>query len=103
MVFSSHPLVTANLNVLWINPLNLVAAFLIWVKPLRKIMFVCGILNLGLLAATLITFSLSIQSFNLAAFPIIVLLMLRSAHWVDTIKKKIFRNKEVTIDNFKQS
>ena len=103
MVFSSHPLVTANLNVLWINPLNLVAAFLIWVKPLRKIMFVCGILNLGLLAATLITFSLSIQSFNLAAFPIIVLLILRSAHWVDTIKKKIFRNKEVTIDNFKQS
>lgn len=103
MVFSLHPLVTANLNVLWINPLNLVAAFLIWVKPLRKIMFVCGILNLGLLAATLITFSLSIQSFNLAAFPIIVLLMLRSAHWVDTIKKKIFRNKEVTIDNFKQS
>lgn len=103
MVFSSHPLVTANLNVLWINPLNLFAAFLIWVKPLRKIMFVCGILNLGLLAATLITFSLSIQSFNLAAFPIIVLLMLRSAHWVDTIKKKIFRNKEVTIDNFKRS
>jgi hypothetical protein len=103
MVFSTHPLVTANLNILWINPLNLIVAFLIWVKPLRKILFVCAILNLGLLAAALITFSLSIQSFNLAAFPIIVLLMLRSSHWVDMVKKKIFKNKEVTFSNFKLS
>ncbi len=103
MVFSTHPLVNANLNILWINPLNLIAAFLIWVKPMRKLLFVCGILNLGLLAAALITFSLSIQSFNFAAFPIIVLLMLRSSHWVDMAKKRIFRNKEVTFDNFKQS
>jgi hypothetical protein len=101
MVFSTHPLVTANLNILWINPFNLVAAFLIWVKPMRKMVFICGILNLGLLAAALITFSLSIQSFNLAAFPIIVLLMLRSSHWVDMAKKRIFKNKEVTLDNFK--
>ncbi len=103
MVFSTHPLVASNLNILWINPLNIIVAFLIWVKALRKILFVCGILNLGLLAATLITFSLSIQSFNLAAFPIIVLLMLRTAHWVDMVKKKIFKNKEVSIDNFKLS
>lgn len=103
MVFSTHPLVASNLNILWINPLNMIVAFLIWIKPLRKILFVCGILNLGLLAATLITFSLSIQSFNLAAFPIIVLLMLRSSHWVDMVKKKIFKNKEVTLDNFKLS
>jgi len=103
MVFSTHPLVAYNLNILWINPLNMIVAFLIWIKPLRKILFVCGILNLGLLAATLITFSLSIQSFNLAAFPIIVLLMLRSSHWVDMAKKKIFKNKEVTLDNFKLS
>lgn len=103
MVFSTHPLVASNLNILWINPLNMIVAFLIWIKPLRKILFVCGILNLGLLAATLITFSLSIQSFNLAAFPIIVLLMLRSSHWVDMAKKKIFKNKEVTLDNFKLS
>ena len=103
MVFSTHPLVASNLNILWINPLNMIVAFLIWIKPLRKILFVCGILNLGLLAATLITFSLSIQSFNLAAFPIIVLLMLRSSHWVDMAKKKIFKNKEVTLENFKLS
>ena len=103
MVFSTHPLVASNLNILWINPLNMIVAFLIWIKPLRKILFVCGILNLGLLAATLITFSLSIQSFNLAAFPIIVLLMLRSSHWVDMAKKKIFKNNEVTLDNFKLS
>ena len=103
MVFSTHPLVTANLNLLWINPFNLIVAFLIWVKPLRKILFVCGILNLGLLAAALITFSLSIQNFNLAAFPIIVLLMLRSSHWVDMTKKRIFKNNEVSLDNFKLS
>lgn len=103
MVFSTHPLVAANLNLLWINPLSLVVAFLIWVKPLRKILFVCGILNLGLLAAALITFSLSIQNFNLAAFPVIVLLLIRSSHWVDMTKKKIFKNKEVSLENFKQS
>ncbi len=103
MAFSTHPLVASNLNILWINPLNLIVAFLIWVKPLRKLLFVCGILNLGLLAAGLITFSLSIQSFNLASFPIIVLLMLRSSHWVDMAKKRIFKNKEVSFDNFKLS
>jgi len=103
MVFSTHPLVTANLNILWVNPLNLIVAFLIWVKPLRKILFVCGILNLGLLAIALVTFSLSIQSFNLAAFPVIVLLLIRSSHWVDMAKKKIFKNKEVSLDNFKLS
>jgi hypothetical protein len=103
MVFSTHPLVAANLNILWINPLNLIVAFLIWVKPLRKILFVCGILNLGLLGAALITFSLSIQSFNLATFPIIVLVLIRSSHWVDMAKKKIFRNKEVSLENFKLS
>jgi hypothetical protein len=103
MVFSTHPLVAANLNILWVNPLNLIVAFLIWVKPLRKILFVCGILNLGLLAVALITFSLSLQNFNLAAFPVIVLLLIRSSHWVDMTKKKIFKNKEVSLDNFKLS
>lgn len=103
MVFSTHPLVAANLNILWVNPLNLIVAFLIWVKSLRKILFVCGILNLGLLAVALITFSLSLQNFNLAAFPVIVLLLIRSSHWVDMTKKKIFKNKEVSLDNFKLS
>ncbi|MFA5046530.1 MAG: DUF4105 domain-containing protein [Paludibacter sp.] len=97
-VFSTHPLVRMNLNLLWLNPLNLVVAVLIWNRSLRKVVFLYEILNIVLLIAALTAFALSIQSFNLATFPIIVLLLMRSTHWFARAKRRIFHNNEFKLD-----
>lgn len=97
-VFSTHPLVRLNLNLLWLNPLNLVVAVLLWIRSLRKVLFLYEILNIVLLVAALVAFALSIQSFNIATFPIIVLLLLRSSHWFSKAKRRIFHNNEFKLD-----
>jgi len=98
MFFSAHPLVRFNLNLLWLNPLNLVVAVLIWIKHLRKVVFLYEILNIVLLVGALVAFALSIQIFNMATFPIIVLLLIRSAHWFSRAKRRIFHNNEFKLD-----
>ena len=95
MFLSLHPLVKSNLNLLWLNPINLVLAVLIWIKPLRKALFYYQILNILLLIGALFSFALSTQVFNTAAFPIIVLLLMRSTSWFDLTKKKIFKTRKI--------
>jgi len=95
MFLSLHPLVKSNLNLLWLNPINLVLAVLIWIKPLRKALFYYQILNILLLIGALFSFALSAQVFNTAAFPIIVLLLMRSTSWFDLTKKKIFKTRKI--------
>jgi hypothetical protein len=68
---------------------------LIWIKPLRKILFYYQILNILLLVGALFAFALSAQAFNLATFPIIVLLLMRSTSWFDLTKKKIFKTRKI--------
>jgi len=95
MFLSLHPLVKSNLNLLWLNPINLVLVVLIWIKPLRKALFYYQILNILLLIGALFSFALSAQVFNTAAFPIIVLLLMRSTSWFDLTKKKIFKTRKI--------
>lgn len=91
MFISLHPLVKNNLNILWLNPFNIVAAVLIWIKPLRVYMFVYQIFNIMLLVLSLIALALSMQDFNAAVFPLIVLIFIRYSLWVVRIKHRIFR------------
>lgn len=91
MFFSVHPLVRSNLNLLWLNPLNLFLAFLIWIKPMRVVLFYYQIINILLLLGALFAFALSVQDFNIAAFPLIVLLLIRSTTWFDLTKRKLFK------------
>jgi len=93
MFFSLHPLVKSNLNLLWLNPLNLIVAVLIWIKPMRKALFYYEIVNILLLVSALLAFALSTQSFNLATFPIIVLLLMRSTSWFALTKRRIFKKR----------
>lgn len=93
MIFSIHPLVEKNLNLLWLNPLNLVAGVLLWNRKLRLPLFVYQILNILFLTLALVAFALSIQSFNYAVFPIIALLFIRSTSWIAYLKRKIFKHK----------
>lgn len=95
MFFSLHPLVRSNLNLLWLNPLNLIVAVMIWIKPMRKALFYYEIINILLLIGALLAFALSIQTFNLASFPIIVLLLMRSTSWFALTKRRIFKKKSL--------
>lgn len=95
MFFSVHPLVKSNLNLLWLNPLNIVVAVLIWIKRVRVPLFYYQMVNIVLLLGALVAFALSDQAFNLATFPLIVLLLIRSSSWFDLTKKKIFINNKL--------
>ncbi|MDP4238583.1 MAG: DUF4105 domain-containing protein [Bacteroidota bacterium] len=94
MFFSVHPLVKSNLNLLWLNPLNLFVALFIWIKPMRVTLFFYQILNILLLLGALFAFALSAQTFNLAVFPIIVLLLMRGSSWFALTKRRIYKNKK---------
>jgi len=97
-LFSAHPLVRFNLNLLWLNPLNLIIAILIWIKHLRKVVFLYEIINILLLIGALVSFALAFQTFNAAAFPMIVLLLMRASHWFARAKRRIFHNNAIRID-----
>lgn len=92
MFFSIHPLVKSNMNLLWLNPLNLVVAVLIWIKRARVALFYYQLVNILLLTGALLAFSLSEQAFNIATFPLIVLLLVRTTSWFDLTKKRIIKN-----------
>lgn len=91
--FSLHPLVKSNLNLLWLNPFSLIIVSLLWVRRLRVALFFYHILNVVILLAALFAFAISIQSINIAAYPIIVLLLMRSVSWISLSRKKIYRRR----------
>ncbi len=93
MFFSTHPLVKMNLNLLWLNPLNLVVGILMWNRKLRIPLFFYQFLNIMFLVGVLIAFALSVQIFNIAAFPIIVLMLMRSTSWFAYLKRRIYKHK----------
>lgn len=95
MFFSVHPLVKSNFNLLWLNPLNIAVAVFIWIKRLRVTLFYYQMVNILLLVGALVAFALSEQAFNLATFPLIVLLLMRTTCWFDLTKKRIFLNNKL--------
>ena len=95
MAFSTHPLVKLNLNILWLNPLNLIVAIIIWYRQLRVGLFSYQVLNILLLVGALFAFSLSSQVFNVASFPLIVLLLIRTTSWFAITKRRIFRHRDI--------
>ncbi len=102
MFFSLHPLVKYNFNILWLNPLNIIAAFLIWSKKLRIVMFFYQLVNFSLLILALVAVALSMQLFNQSTFIIIAILLFRYSTWIYRTKKKIVRKKKFQ-QNVKQS
>ena len=53
------------------------------------------IFNMALLVAAFIAFALSIQSFNIATFPILVLMLMRSSRWFAYTKHKLYKRREL--------
>lgn len=97
MFFSVHPLVKYNLNLLWLNPLNILAAVMIWFNKWRIHIFIYQLLNLILVALALISVAISVQTFNQATFVIIALLLFRYSSWIYRTKKKIVRKSKYKI------
>ena len=95
MLFSIHPLVKINLNILWLNPLNLILAVFVWIRRWRMAMFFYEIFNIVLLVSALFAFALSWQIFNDACFPLIVLLIIRTTSWFAITKKRIFKHRDL--------
>lgn len=93
MFFSAHPLVKSNFNILWLNPLNLLAGIFLWIRKTKPILFYYQILNSLFLFIALIVFILGIQEFNIASIFLILTLLLRTVRWVATTRKDfIFKN-----------
>lgn len=88
MFFSVHPLVQSNYNLLWLNPLNAIAAIAIWFNSLRKYVFYYYIVNVLLIIAALVVSALSIQVFNDAAIPLMLLVSIRFSRRIFRAKKR---------------
>lgn len=87
MFFSVHPMVKSNMNILWLNPLNIIAAILLWFKRLRFSVFIYKIINITLMMLVLILFAISYQYFNTAVFPLILLLLIRYVSYIINSEK----------------
>lgn len=89
--FSVHPLVKMNLNILWLNPVNIVAGILILFRKMQRPLFFYQLLNIILIGLAMLVLALSIQSFNSAVFPILVLLLVRYSNWVFRTKRMLYK------------
>ena len=85
--FSVHPLVQSNYNLLWLNPFNIIVGAILWVNRLRKYIFFYYIFNVILIITALVVSALSIQVFNDAAIPMMLLIVVR-------LSRRIFRAKK---------
>ncbi|MCE1154985.1 MAG: DUF4105 domain-containing protein [Bacteroidales bacterium] len=77
--FSEHPLVEANWNLLWLNPLNLLPAILIWQRKARKFLLYYHSANVLMQLAAGVVMVLQVQQFPVAVFPLVLLLLLRTS------------------------
>ncbi len=75
--FSEHPLVQQNFNLLWLNPLNLFAAILLWLPGGKKPVMIYLIFGVLLILAYFIIITLEIQSVPVYVVPLVALLLYR--------------------------
>ncbi|MGL4291998.1 MAG: DUF4105 domain-containing protein [Bacteroidales bacterium] len=76
---SVHPAVDHNYNCIWLQPLHLFAAVAVWVKSLKRVLYYYHFVNFVTLLTLLVCYAWIPQHFNAAFFPLIGVLMSRSA------------------------
>lgn len=76
--FSVHPLVPNNINILWLNPLSVLIAFLLWHNGARKFLFFYNIFYLLLIIIYIIVSVFFVHSIVPATVPLLALLLLRT-------------------------
>lgn len=75
--FSEHPLVGANFNLLWLNPLNLFVPLLIWTHRARRLLLVYYGLNILMILLFIALSTLYVQVSTIYVIPVITLLLVR--------------------------
>ncbi|MDR1742850.1 MAG: DUF4105 domain-containing protein [Dysgonamonadaceae bacterium] len=88
MFFSIHPAVNANWNFVWLNIFSLLFAFLFWVKPLKKLVFLYHFINFAVLTLFLALWWLIPQELPLVGIPFAMSLWIRSGVNIWAAKKK---------------
>lgn len=78
MFFSIHPCVDSNWNLVWLNPIMLLIAFLSLVKMFSKYIYYYHFINFVLLALFILAWFLIPQQLNIAFIPYILALCVRS-------------------------
>ncbi|NCA79181.1 MAG: DUF4105 domain-containing protein [Sphingobacteriia bacterium] len=89
MFFSIHPVVKENFNLLWCNPLSIVAAICLCIKPTYRILSYYFILYIICCLATLIIAACQIQILHAAFIPLIALLIIRGISFIHYQKNGI--------------
>lgn len=84
--FSLHPIVSANFNLLWLNPLQLLFVLFLPFKGLRKILFYYQVFNVIAILVALAGFIILPQEFNIAFLPLMLLLMMRGLFYIKSEK-----------------
>ncbi len=85
--FSEHPCTNPNYNLLWINPLQLIFAILALFRKLRKTLMYYQILNMLSLLIAVFGWHFIPQHYNSAFFPLILILIIRSANYICHYRK----------------
>jgi hypothetical protein len=90
--FSLHPLVKYNYNILWLNPINIFTAVIIWIRPLKKLALTLQTINFILIITFLCFFVTNKQDFNIAFFPLAAALSVCYTVWLVNELKVIKEN-----------
>ncbi|MFV0418920.1 MAG: DUF4105 domain-containing protein [Dysgonomonas sp.] len=78
MFFSIHPCTSPNWNIIWLNPLQLIVAFLFFAKSLSKYVYYYHFINFVALLAFLLAWCLIPQQLEIAFIPFIISISIRS-------------------------
>lgn len=78
MFFSEHPCTNPNWNIMWLNPLQLIVAFLFFVKSLSKYIYYYHFINFASLLLFLLAWCLIPLRIEIAFIPYILAIAIRS-------------------------
>lgn len=90
MFFSEHPLVGNNLNLLWMNPLNLPAAYLIWRRTSHHVLFFYFLIYLVLLVSFMLLSGFLFQEIPHEVYALFVVVFFRTARRLKRLANKLF-------------
>ena len=85
---SVHEATSPNWLYLWINPLAIIPAALIWIKRCKRAVYCYQICNFAALSALLVVAALGVQALNKAFYPLIAADMLLAARYILIYSRK---------------
>ncbi len=87
MFISTHEATSPNWNGVWVNPFYLLPAILVWIKSAKKLLYCYHFANFAVLIAFLIGVYWIPQEINVAVYPLILCLVMRSANYLIICRK----------------